>query len=166
MAILALEPSRAEAKARWRYQAQDSTQTLAEGLAEYYVANRDKVLRPEALPPGSRALFRSHDLCHVIFGLDTTLQDEAMADTRTLLSCDIGWARYSLYLASDPQAKANFKQVGYFAAVWGTLSALPRMLRAVYEARLTRQRWPWEPPAAFLDRSLADLRGEFNIRVI
>ncbi|MEO8114824.1 MAG: hypothetical protein ABI655_10600 [Phenylobacterium sp.] len=166
MAILALAPSRVEARPRGRYQTQDSAQTLAEGLAEYYAANRDKVLPPEAMPPESRALFRSHDLCHVIFGLATTLQDEAMADTRTLLSCDIGWARYSRYLASDPQAKAIFKQVGYFTAVLGTLGALPRMLRAVYEARRMRQRWPWEPPAAFMARSLADLRGEFNIRVI
>jgi len=32
------------------------------------------------------ALFRSHDICHVIFGLDTVLADEVMADLRTPLS--------------------------------------------------------------------------------
>jgi hypothetical protein len=38
--------------------------------------------------------FRSHDICHVIFGLDTTFADEAMVDTRTLLSCDVGVRKY------------------------------------------------------------------------
>jgi hypothetical protein len=166
MDAVALAHSRGEARARRRYQAQDSTQTLAEGLAEYYAANRDRVVPPEALPPESRALFRSHDLCHVIFGLDTTLADEAMADTRTLLSCDVGWARYSRYLASDPQVKAIFSQAGYLTVIWGTLGAAPRLLRALYEAARMRRRWPWEPPAAFLDRTLADLRREFGIRVI
>ncbi len=47
---------------------------------------------PSALAPESAALFRRHDICHVIFGLDTTIADEAMADTRTMLSCDVGFS--------------------------------------------------------------------------
>lgn len=92
-----------------RYQDQDSTQTLREGLAEYYAANVGIVMRPDDLPPESVALFRSHDLCHVIFGLDTSLGDETLADTRTLLSCDVGARRYARYLTSDRTAKTLFK---------------------------------------------------------
>src|SRR5258706_9375131 len=114
MVALALTPVEFRSAPRCRYQAQDSSQTLSEALTEYYAFNGDTVLPPSALPPESAALFRSHDICHVIFGLDTTLSDEAMADTRTLLSCDVGWSRYAKYLASDSQAKAIFKQVGYF----------------------------------------------------
>src|SRR5262245_52459125 len=51
------------------YQEQDSSQTLREGLAEYYRANPGIVTRPANLPAESVALFRSHDMCHVIFGL-------------------------------------------------------------------------------------------------
>src|SRR5438270_10363234 len=54
---------------------------------------------------GSAELFRSHDVCHVIFGLDTTFADEALVDARTLLSCDAGVRKYARYLAlSDDQA--------------------------------------------------------------
>ncbi|HLK26181.1 MAG TPA: hypothetical protein VKT30_16110, partial [Caulobacteraceae bacterium] len=85
MVAFALSPTTQQR--RCRYQAQDSQQTLAEGLAEYYAANGARVAAPASLPAESRALFRNHDVCHVVFGLDTTLEDEGMADVRTLLSC-------------------------------------------------------------------------------
>lgn len=149
-----------------RYQQQDSPQTLADGLEEYYAANVGKVVRPRDLPPESVALFRNHDMCHVVFGLNTTLDDEAMADVRTLLSCDVGWRAYARYLTSDPAAKAIFKELGYLKSVWVTILAVPRICRATIEAFRMRKRWPWTPPASFQERSLIDLREEFGIRLV
>jgi len=148
------------------YQQQDSTQTLTQGLEEYYAANVGKVVRPSDLPSESFALFRSHDMCHVIFGLDTTLDDEALADTRTLFSCDVGFRRYTAYLTQDKQAKALFEELGYLKSAWITLLAVPRICRAAVEAWRMKKRWPWVPPESYLARSLADLRREFGIRVI
>ena len=165
MVALALSPS-AAAPGRRRYQAQDSQQTLAEGLAEYYAVNAASVSRPASLPPESRALFRNHDVCHVIFGLDTTLADEGMADVRTLLSCDVGWRRYARYMTSDPAAKAIFRQLGVARALWATVVIMPRLARAIGEAWRMSKRWPWEAPADYFERSLADLRREYGIRLI
>lgn len=148
------------------YRRQDSALTLAQGLEEYYAANAGKVVRPRDLPPESYALFRSHDICHVVFGLGTTLDDEALADMRTLFSCDVGLRRYCAYLAQDREARALFKELGYARSVWITLLALPRIVRAAFEARRMTKRWPWQPPDAYLDRSLAELRREFAIRVV
>jgi len=148
------------------YRRQDSDQTLAEALAEYYAANAGTVARPSDLPAESSALFRNHDLCHVIFGLSTSLADEAMADTRTLLSCDVGVRRYLAYLSQDRQAKAVFKQVGYLRSAWATILTLPRILAAVAEAWRMPKPWPWTPPDSFQGRVLGDLRAEFGIRVI
>jgi hypothetical protein len=148
------------------YQQQNSAQTLAEGLEEYYSANVARVTRPRDLAPESAALFRSHDLCHVIFGLDTTLADEAMADVRTLSSCDVGWRRYAKYMTGDPEAKAIFKDLGCLRAIGITLFVIPRIVRALFEALRMAKRWPWEPPAALQSRTLADLRREFGIRVV
>lgn len=135
-------------------------------MAEYYTRNKGRVTPPTDLPPESAALFRSHDICHVIFGLDTTLADEAMADTRTVLGCDVGLRKYARYMSSDAQAKAILKQVGYGVAAWATILALPRMVRAAAARLGIRRRWPWEPPPAFMDRTLAELRREFGIKVI
>lgn len=151
---------------RLQYRDQDSRQTLAEALAEYYAANEGIIARPADLPPDSAALFKSHDMCHVIFGLSTSLADEAMADTRTMLSCDVGSAKYALYLAADPQARIILKEVGLAGFLWGTLRAVPRMCRAVVEAFRMRKKWPWEPPPSFQSRRLGELRREFGIRVI
>jgi hypothetical protein len=118
------------------------------------------------LSPESAALFRSHDLCHVIFGLDTTLADEAMADVRTLFSCDVGWRQYAKYMTGDPEAKAIFKQLGYLRAIGITLWVTPRMVRALFEAARMTRRWPWRPPASFDTRALSDLRREHGIRVM
>ncbi|HZK98338.1 MAG TPA: hypothetical protein VFC47_00430 [Caulobacteraceae bacterium] len=154
------------AVARLGYQRQDSPQTLAQGLEEYYAANIGKVTHPSHLPPESIGLFLSHDMCHVIFGLNTTLADEALADVRTLLSSDVGTRRYASYLATDKQAQALFKELGYLKSVWVTILALPRIVRAVIEALRMKKRWPWNPPPDLGERRLADLRLEFGIRVI
>jgi len=149
-----------------RYQEQDSPLTLAEGLADYYAVNRGVITRPDDLPPDSAALFRSHDMCHVIFGLDTSLADETMADTRTLLGCDVGFRRYLRYLDSDKQAKALFQALGVWRAAGAVVRALPRILRAVWEAWRMPKAWPWTPPDAYQRRRLVDLRNEYGIRVI
>jgi hypothetical protein len=149
-----------------RYREQDSPLTLAEGLAEYYAANQGRIARPADLPPDSAALFRSHDMCHVIFGLDTSFVDEAMADTRTMLSCDVGAARYALYLGADPQARKILKEVGVPGFIAGTVRAIPRICRSAMNACGMKKKWPWQPPESFQGRSLGELRAEFGIRVI
>jgi hypothetical protein len=156
----------AKPSTRHRYQDQASQQTLAEGLAEYYVANQGIITRPDDLPAESFALFRSHDICHVVFGLDTSLADETIVDTRTLLSCDVGVRRYLKYLSTDKEAKALFADLGAWRAVWATMLALPRIVRAMYEALRVPKKWPWTPPQSYLARSLEELRREFRIRVI
>lgn len=166
MVALALSPPNRAASRRCRYQAQDSHLTLAEGLAEYYAVNGSRVAPPPSLPLESQALFRNHDVCHVIFGLDTTLADEGMADVRTLLSCDVGWRRYARYMTSDPEAKAIFKELGYGRALWTTLAVFPRLVRAIGEMPRMSKKWPWETPPDHFDRSLADLRSEYGIRLV
>jgi hypothetical protein len=135
-------------------------------LAEYYRANPGIVTRPADLPAESAALFRSHDMCHVIFGLNTSLGDETLADTRTLFSCDVGVRRYARYLATDQAAKALFKKLGYGKALAITVMSLPRILRAAMAAIRMPKRWPWNPPDTYLDRQLDELRREFGIRVL
>lgn len=158
--------ARAAAELAARYQAQASTQTLAEGLAEYYARNGTRVTAPADLPAESAALFRNHDACHVIFGLDTSPADETITDTRAMLSCDVGWRRYGAYLASDPQAKAIFKEFGVLRAIAVTVTTLPRIVRALIERRRMTRPWPWTPPPAYFERRLAELRAEYGIRVI
>jgi hypothetical protein len=158
MATSTIAQGRRSAARQCRYQNQDSDMTLAKGLAEYYAANAGSVLRPSDLSEVSAELFRSHDMCHVIFGLDTTIADEAMVDGRRLLSRDVGVRNYVRYLMTNREAKAIFKEVGYLKSI--TILAIPRVLRATWEAWKIPRKWPWAPPPAFQQRKLSDLRQE------
>lgn len=153
-------------KAQLRYMAQDSGQTLAQALGEYYAHNGARVAAPASLPAESAALFRNHDICHVIFGLDTTLADETVADARTLFSCDVGWRTYIGYLSRDPLAKELFAELGLWRGLGATLLALPRIARAFWNALAMRRRWPWSPPADHFETPLAELRARYGIKVI
>jgi len=165
MIALVLRPYRDDTRPFLAYREQDSLQTLAQAMEEYYRANEGVVFRPAALAPASAALFRSHDICHVIFGLDTTLRDEAMADARTMLCSDVGWKSYSLYL-NDPLAKAVFQQLPWWQAALVPLRSIPRLVRAIIDARRMPKKWPWVPPESFQTRTLAELRREYGIRVL
>ena len=62
------------------FQSQDCKITLAEGLEEYRAylqANGKKQLVDK---PGS-TIIRDHDATHVIFGLDTSIEQESMLDS-------------------------------------------------------------------------------------
>ena len=151
---------------RCRYQAQDSPQTLVEALAEYYEVNRGGVYQPATVSAESTALFRNHDICHVIFGLDTTMADEILADWRTRLASDVGGARYAAFFDECPEVRPVFKRVGYATIALATLREQRRIALAIAEASRMPKPWPWSPPASFQDRTLGSLRGEFGIRIV
>jgi hypothetical protein len=66
-----------------------------EAKAVYDSANAGNGFGPDTLPEASAGRFACHDVCHVISGLDTTLAGDAMADLRTILSCNDGVKRNS-----------------------------------------------------------------------
>lgn len=67
---------------------------------------------------------------------------------------------------SDPLAQAVFKELGLWRIITMTLRTVPRILRAITEARRMMMKWPWLPPQSYMARTLADLRQEYGIRVI
>jgi hypothetical protein len=148
-----------------RYQAQDCGLTLEEGLAEYYALNRGGVSEPPTFSPLSQVMFRNHDICHVIFGLDTTLADEILVDWRTRLSTDVGWARYAEFYDLCPEVRPIFARVGHLSIGLATLRENRRIARAMREATRMPKIWPWDPPASLMTRTLRTLRRDYGIVV-
>jgi len=161
------------APARCRYQDQESPQTLREGLAEYRAANPqlfdpDELSRDEGLGPLGR-FFAAHDACHVLFGLSTSLPDEALADTWTIFGTDVRWREVWSYLRSDAQKQfldTFLSEVGYGRLLWGTVQATPRVLRAIWRAWSMTRKWALHDWASHLDEPLATLRHEHGIRLV
>ena len=151
-------------KNHFPYQDQSSQLTLREGLADYYQVH-PAIQRPERLDAAGAELFRAHDICHVIFGLDTNLADEALADLRTMLGTDVGVRNYLQYL-KNPDAKKIFKEVGYFRVVLATIAAFPRFLKALWLHRKQRRLWPWHTSPETFGKKLVELRNQYGITVI
>lgn len=149
---------------RFRYQDQDCPLTLTEGLAEYFDGHPG-LLRESEMSPEAAELFHGHDICHVVFGLDTSVEDEALADTWGMVGTDLGATRYLQYLKVN-EAQQIFKAIGLAATVKGSLAALPRVLKALAAARRMRRKWPWNDHDAYLDVPLATIRRDFNIQVV
>lgn len=158
---------------RCRYQDPESTQTLAEGLAEYRAANPE-LFDPDALTSRGELgelgrFFAAHDACHVLFGLDTSLADETLADTWTFFGTDVKWAELKSYFSSQEQRdffKEFLSEVGYWKMITASLRALPRVFRAIWRSRSMRRKWALHHWKAHLDEPLADLRRDYGIRLV
>src|SRR5688572_2197646 len=59
------------------FERQDTAQTLAEGIEEYYRQN-PQLSKVRGMSPQAQEFFRCHDAAHVVFGCGTSLPDEAV----------------------------------------------------------------------------------------
>lgn len=60
------------------FESPNTTQSLAEGLAEYFAANPLLKRDEHLISPEARQFFRSHDAVHVVYGCGTSMPDEAI----------------------------------------------------------------------------------------
>ena len=83
------------------YQKQDCELTLAQGLDCYYNSFPDS---KEVFKDNEKSgtLLRDHDSTHVIFGLDISIEQEAILDTWVLWGCKFKW-KYLLGYSKLPQ---------------------------------------------------------------
>ncbi len=147
-----------------RYLDPTSTQTLGEGLAEYYAVNPG-LLDPHGLPPGAAEMFRRHDAGHVVFGCDTSLRGETLIDTWTVVATSAGLRGYLEYF-KYPQVNQIFAETGAWAITRATLKCVPDVLRVLLRAWRMPARWPWERFEDFLDTPLDEIRARFAIRPV
>jgi ubiquinone biosynthesis protein Coq4 len=150
--------------AEHEYQRQGATLTLRQGLAQYRQANPQLVSEESASPEAAR-FFRSHDLCHVVFGLDTSLEQEVLADAWTFLGVDIRARDYIRYVEL-PEVKAVALEAGYGRAIRVFLKQLPVIARVWRAARRMKRKWPWSGHEGYYDRPLDEIRDELGIRLV
>lgn len=71
------------------YQLQNSSQSLAEGIAEYYAVHADQI-RTRQLTPEATEFFRCHDVVHVVFGCDISLSQELVVKLSSMFGTSAG----------------------------------------------------------------------------
>jgi len=142
----------------------DSEMTLQEGLDEYYTQIEGLITEDTAAPEVA-ALFHHHDICHVLFGCDTSLPGETLADTWSIAGTDVTLRQYMAYLKLQ-ETKDILAELGTWSAIKTMLGSLHLMPRAWWRARKMTKKWPFVDNEAYLNTPLRELREMFNIKVL
>lgn len=148
---------------RYSWQKQECSLTLRQGLEELR-KNIPGYFDETKLPPRSAQLFHCHDHCHVIFGLWTSIPEEAMVDTWSLAGTDVGWKNYMQYL-NLPEVRELVHNNKWHLFI-DSVKAIPDMIRTWLAARRMTKKWPFYGGDAFMDKPLNEIRREFNIQVV
>ena len=150
------------------FQSQNCDITLAEGLEEYraYLQANGKKQLVDA--PGSTVI-RDHDVTHVMFGLDTSIEQESMLDSWVFLGTK--WKLKELLAYNKlPEIKQLYKDFwhdpGYFKLFLTTIRLLPIKLKIRKRAKQMNKKWPFVSPDSLMDQKVCDLREEFGIKIL
>ena len=145
----------------YEYQAKDSTVTLLEGLYEFRnvtgIERKMQSVRPEA-----RRLMDRHDIVHVVFGLDTSLRQEALVDIWTVFGTTARLSDIVEYLRL-PEEQVILSEIGCWKITTTTLRAVPDVGRVLWASRNLKRKWPWSDYAELLDQPLKNIRKEFGV---
>lgn len=151
-----------------KYQQQHCAMTLREGIDEYraYLAAIDRKVMQDAA--GSRLLLE-HDATHVLFGMDTSLEQEAGLDSWLFFGCQ--WRlSYIREYGKLPEIKALYRALikefgwrGLPRLYWKTLKL---KWRVFVRSRSMLKKWPYQFPDPWLDRPIDELRREHGLVIL
>lgn len=143
------------------YQRQDSQQTLAEGLAEYFRVHPG-LKRGESLSPAAQRFFASHDIVHVVWGCDTSMSHEAIVKLSSFFGTTAGFGVMSGYRLHD--AQDIYRQLRVADILRTLLLSFVLVPRTLVRCARQRKKWPWGEAASELDRPLRDIRADYGVR--
>jgi hypothetical protein len=151
------------------YMDKASTQTLREGLAEYYHLN-PHVTQPETQPSEFAKILLAHDVGHVIYACDTGMYDELKLLTLFWWTSECTFSTY-LQMKNSPAVDVMYddmiREKGVLWLYGAVLKVLPSLIPASiqlwFKTRKRQQLLPFLGFEPLLDRSLIDIRQEFDL---
>ncbi|MFM2304300.1 MAG: hypothetical protein RLZZ135_1710 [Cyanobacteriota bacterium] len=152
-----------------RYTDKHSTQTLREGLVEYYSLN-SHVTPPEKQPSEFGKILAAHDAGHVIYGCDTGMYDELKLLTLFWWTSECTFGTY-LKMKDSPAVDVMYDDmIQEKGALWLYKSVLkvlplliPKLIPIWLKNRQRQKRLPYLNFAPLLDRTLLDIRQEYDL---
>lgn len=149
---------------RLAYLDQGCTQTLREALDDYF-ASIPGLITEDNADERVGALFRRHDIGHVVFGCDTSLNGEPLADTFCMFGTDVKLREYAEY-AKIPETKQVFKDAGLWPLLVASVLCVPRVMVALWVCWRMPEKFPFWHNDEWLDVPLVEIRRRFGVRVV
>jgi hypothetical protein len=152
-----------------RYKEKSSTQTLREGLAEYYILN-PHITPPETQPLEFAQILRAHDAGHVIYGCDTGMYDELKILPLFWWTSECTFQTY-LKMKNTPAVDVMYDDMireksvlWLYGEVLKVIPALiPELISIWVRTRKRQNQVPFLEFEPLLDHSLLDIRQEFDL---
>ena len=148
---------------RHKFESADTTQTLAEGLAEYFALNPGLKRDSDLLSPQARRFFGSHDAVHIVYGCGTTMLDEAIVKLASIFGTTGGLSVLRSYLHHE--TLDIYRKLPIAGTLLALLAAPCLIVRTVWRCVGQSKRWPWEQYDNYLHVSLREVRSQFRIKV-
>lgn len=156
------------------YMNRNSTQTLEEGLEEYYAANPN-ITDPRELPAATFAkILIAHDVTHVILGCNTNMYDEIKLLPLSFMTSDFKFKDY-IRTNRNPKIKPAIKimyddLIKQHGTLWlysSILIVLPRLLPEIikiwFQTRGKRKFYPFLEYETLLNCSLLEIRQKYDL---
>ena len=154
---------------RPRYTRKDSTQTLREGLDEYYALNPHLTL-PATQPPEFAKILEAHDVGHVIYGCDTGMYDELKILPLFWWTSECTFQQFRQMRnapAVDVMYDDMIREKGVLWLYGEILRVMPPLIPELvmiwFKTRDRQKRLPFLDFQPLLDRSLQSIRQEYDL---
>ena len=140
--------------------------TLRQGLEIFYQDYKSQLSHEnEALPGDVKAFFRSHDIAHVLFGCDISLYGEGAVKIWTIFGTTLGfWNHIGAYKRANAfELSRSFTFSHVLGNIFKFLIAIPTL---ILRSKKMSKPWPWNAYDPYMDKSIAEIRREFNIQIL
>jgi len=149
--------------ARHQFESPETTQTLAEGLAEYFAVNSMLKRDSDLLSTEARQFFRSHDAVHVVYGCGTTMTDEAIVKLVSIFGTTGGLTVLRGYLHHE--TLDIYRKLPVSETLVALVLSPFLLVRTVWRCLRQAKRWPWAQFDEYVNVPLREVRARFRIKV-
>ena len=156
------------------YQKESCELTLKEGIEEYrkYLRANNRHVLGENCSEDEKLTILGHDATHVIFGLDTSLEEESMLDCWVIFGGDVFKIIKEYFKGSLDLKETNEKvfdlanEVGYLKFTYLYLRVMFQKWPKIFFRTRKMKKWSYFFPGDFLEKKVSDLRKDFNIKIL
>ena len=156
------------------YQKESCELTLKEGIEEYrkYLRANNRHVLGENCSEDEKLTILGHDATHVIFGLDTSLEEEAMLDCWVLFGGNVLQVIKEFYKGSLDLKETNekvydlAKEVGYLKYTYLYLRVIFQKWPKIFFRTRKMKKWDYFFSLNLLNSKISKIREDYNINIL
>ena len=156
------------------YQNENCDLTLREGIEEYrnYLKINNRHVLGENCSEDEKLTILGHDATHVIFGLDTSLEEEAMLDCWVLFGGNVLQVIKEFYKGSLDLKETNekvydlAKEVGYLKYTYLYLRVIFQKWPKIFFRTRKMKKWDYFFSLNLLNSKISKIREDYNINIL